>query len=277
MIKKLLQLSVSIVMPPTCFHCTNPLSCFDINNPLCAKCSKDIFYSSEHSCFYCGLITPPYLNEYKKHNKKCNANVTTCDFCYENKYYFDGIFCGAIYNEIFSSMVSALKFNSQTQNAKFFAYKIYQAIKNNLPSDVKIDIITCVPLSYLRLLFRGYNQSSMIAKFVYKYLKNDKDINNKNIIFIPDLIIKTKHTKAQSKLTRNERKTNLIDCFNINHKIINKLQKNHINFTSSNILIIDDVATTLSTLQECSKIVQSNPFFKPKSVFAASFARVDII
>ena len=61
-----------------------------------------------------------------------------------------------------------------------------------------------------------------------------------------DVLIKSKNTIAQSKLNKNKRKQNIKGAF----KILNseKIQ-------GKNILLFDDIYTTGSTVNECSKIL----------------------
>ena len=101
----------------------------------------------------------------------------------------------------------------------------------------KYDIIIPVPIHRKRKAQRGYNQTQLIASRISKDLK---------IKLCDDVLIKSKNTIAQSKLNKNKRKQNIKGAF----KILNagKVQ-------GKNILLIDDIYTTGSTVNECSKIL----------------------
>ena len=101
----------------------------------------------------------------------------------------------------------------------------------------KYDIIIPVPIHKKRKAQRGYNQTQLIASKISKYLK---------IKLCDDVLIKSKNTIAQSKLNKNKRKQNIKGAF----KILNseKIQ-------GKNILLFDDIYTTGSTVNECSKIL----------------------
>lgn len=89
---------------------------------------------------------------------------------------------------------------------------------------------------------RGYNQSLLIAKEITKQTKLEL-LNN--------CLIKNKNIIEQSKLTKEERKQNIKGVYKLENK---KLVKN------KNILLVDDIYTTGSTVNECSKILrQGNP------------------
>ena len=68
-----------------------------------------------------------------------------------------------------------------------------------------------------------------------------------NRVMIPDLLIKTKWTKPQTKLTRSQRQKNLAGSLknNINYDIKGKI-----------ILLVDDVCTTGTTSNTCSRLLK---------------------
>jgi len=104
-------------------------------------------------------------------------------------------------------------------------------IYSNLP--FKIDYLVPVPLSREKKNYRGFNQSEVIAKAIgWKY---------KNILQ------RLRDTKSQAISNRSERITNLKNAF-----IIDPFYK----IKDKNIVLIDDVYTTGSTLEECAKILK---------------------
>ena len=102
----------------------------------------------------------------------------------------------------------------------------------------KFDAITFVPLGKNRFLERGYNQSEIIAKTISKIL---------NIKLIENIISRKKETYPLSMIKDKElRKKTIKGAFVINKNF--KLE----NSKKINILIIDDVFTTGTTLNEIS-------------------------
>ena len=110
--------------------------------------------------------------------------------------------------------------------------KLYAEIINS------IDYIIAVPISYKRFLERGYNQSKLIAYSVSKSLK---------IPYANLCLIKIKHNKRQSELHISERHTNTNGVYKV-------FSQNRIN--GKNILLIDDIYTTGSTVNECCKTLK---------------------
>ena len=113
--------------------------------------------------------------------------------------------------------------------------KIFENMKN-------YDTIIPVPISKKRDRQRGYNQSFLIAKEISKYT-NLKLINN--------CLFKTKNVIEQSKLTKEEREQNIKNVYSL---------KNGDKIESKKILLIDDIYTTGSTVNECCRILKkANP------------------
>ena len=97
-------------------------------------------------------------------------------------------------------------------------------------------VLVPVPLSKKSLLDRGFNQSQELAK----------EVTKKTGIPVMNLLKKIKETKKQAQLSKIERERNLKDCFQCFNTTVPK-----------KVLLIDDVATTLSTLTECATILRN--------------------
>lgn len=104
------------------------------------------------------------------------------------------------------------------------------------------DILISVPISKRRLKERGYNQSELIGRELSKKLKKE---------YAKNILYKTKNTIAQSTLNKEQREENAKGVYEIKNlqKVYNK-----------KILLIDDIYTTGSTVNECSRILrQAHP------------------
>ena len=109
--------------------------------------------------------------------------------------------------------------------------KIFQILKS-------YDTIIPVPISKKRMKERGYNQSLLIARNLSEYL---------NINLCTNCLYKTKNIIEQSKLNKEQRKQNIQNVYQLKNKQIIKEKK---------ILLIDDIYTTGSTVNECSKMLK---------------------
>ena len=114
------------------------------------------------------------------------------------------------------------------------------------------DIIVPVPLSKERKRTRGYNQSSLIAREISK--KMDIECNQR-------VLKKSQNIVAQSTLNKEEREKNIQGAY-----MLIKPQY----LQSKRVLIIDDIYTTGSTVNECSKEILKA---KPKKIGVLTIAK----
>ena len=124
---------------------------------------------------------------------------------------------------------------------------IYKSFVNFLIKNKKIcrflksyDIIIPVPIHYNRKVTRGYNQSALIAKEMAKYL---------NIEYSDKVLLKKINNKAQSTKNKEERKENVIGVYHI---------KNEYKIYNKKIILLDDIYTTGSTVNECAKVLKKS-------------------
>jgi competence protein ComFC len=116
-----------------------------------------------------------------------------------------------------------------------------QARRLNLNKDT---IVVNAPLHKNKKRQRGFDQTELLAKKLAKRL---------NLNYSP-LLIRTKNNPAQAKLDKTNRQKNVKDIFSINNQVVSSKK--------STILLIDDVATTGSTLNQASKVLKKLNYTK---------------
>lgn len=141
------------------------------------------------------------------------------------------------YEDIIREKIISYKFNNKAYLYKTFS-KIILKNKKICGFFKNYDIIIPVPIHKKRKLERGYNQTELIAKVIANqtHLKLEKNV-----------LVKQKNIVSQSSLNKNERKQNVKNAF-----IVNNIQK----IANKKILLFDDIYTTGSTANECSKILK---------------------
>ena len=118
------------------------------------------------------------------------------------------------------------------------------------------DIIIPVPLHKKRLLKRGYNQASLIAqKLAQEFDKT----------YLSHALVRTRHTVSQGHFSFEQRQKNVKGAFEVLPKAKIKLQ-------GKNVLLVDDVITTGSTINACAKELLKA---KVKSVCVLAVARTE--
>jgi competence protein ComFC len=154
-----------------------------------------------------------------------------------------GYFTGPLRDAIHS-----LKYQRNLGLGEFFSIPLLQIIQRER---WQIDLITAVPLNEKRHKERGYNQAEVLARPLARKI---------GIPYSSLLIKRIKHTKSQVGLSLLDRQNNVADAFLTVTTLV----------ASKNILIIDDVATTGSTLDACAKVLKDAG---TKNVFALTLAK----
>jgi competence protein ComFC len=99
-------------------------------------------------------------------------------------------------------------------------------------------ILIPVPLEKRRLRWRGFNQAEEIGKELSSFLK---------IPLFADYLAKIKQTLPKVELSDQAREENIENAFEV---------KNKNQIFAKKILLVDDVLTTGSTLEECARVLK---------------------
>lgn len=172
--------------------------------------------------------------------KQSDINIIKQGKEIENKYFNELMYIFKYEGQI-RKLILDYKFNEKTYIYLTFVNfllknkKIFENIK-------KYDTIIPVPISKKRLKERGYNQSLLISREIAQ---------KTNLELVNNSLIKTKNIIEQSKLNKEDRMQNIQGVYEL---------KNQQLIENKKILLIDDIYTTGSTVNECSKILQQgNP------------------
>lgn len=102
----------------------------------------------------------------------------------------------------------------------------------------EIDSIIPVPLHKRRLRWRGFNQALMLAR----------EISEITGIWVdPNTLIRVRYTRPQTRLPFKERSENVKGAFEVARETFVR---------DRSVLLVDDVATTGSTLTECARVLK---------------------
>ena len=166
--------------------------------------------------------------------------------CFEKNvslFSYDGLVKKSIYN---------YKYHNKPYFYKMFGNMLLEYIvKNNY---LDFDFITSVPLHASKIRDRGFNQSELLCIFLSKKLK---------VPYI-ETLKRVKKTSKQSEKSKEQRKISLKEAFTI------KKSSNINIIKAKNILLVDDVYTTGSTVNECSKIMLN---FGVNKIYSITIAR----
>lgn len=135
--------------------------------------------------------------------------------------------------KVLQQLAHSLKYEEIT----VFGFELGVQLSEQLGSR-KIDAVIPVPLNRRKERERGYNQSDYIAQGVASVLR---------IPVLNSVVRRVKYTVTQTRLNAEQRKENMSDAFEIAQEELVKGKR---------ILLVDDVITTGSTIQEVAKVLR---------------------
>lgn len=212
-----------LLYPPRCTFCEEILP-LTVDNLWCDYCQEAYPLIEDPVCKKCG-------KQLAHDDDRClDCKVTTHHYIQGVALYsYEGGVKEAIYR---------FKYGGRRKYAQFFAKMMYQKLKETAFFH-KIDLIIPVPVSKERLKERGYNQAGEIAKHLS---------NMSQIPYNGTILTRQKHTKPQSGFGPAQRHENIHGAFTTSEPLLPEYQV---------ILLIDDIYTTGSTIDECAKTLKT--------------------
>ncbi len=204
---------INFLYPSKCPSCGKEPDAF-MTAPFCSACWSGIEKYTGPSCRICAT---PFTSE----------DAVVCAECMKTPPHFAKAMSFGLFDGTLAMAIHFFKF----QRIK----RLHRPLGDLLPDfDMAgIDALMPVPLSVRGLRERGFNQSLLLAKTLSDRTK---------IPLIMDGLLKETETVPQIGLSRNERRLNLKGAFRTGRK-----------FNRMRLLLVDDVMTTCSTANECSK------------------------
>jgi ComF family protein len=216
---------LDLVFPREC------LGCGEEGKYLCHNCLKKIEINQQLYCVFCG---------------EKNIDIKPCPCCHEQTA-LQAVFVICNYNDkIVQDLLHNLKYNYVWEIAQSVGILIAEYFRSqDLLAKFKLDnqntIINAVPLHPKRYLSRGFNQSDLIANELVKNFGFEKR----------NLLARKINTVSQISLSRSARQQNVKDVF---------ILKDNNFLPNKKVILVDDVLTTGSTLNECTKVLSQAGF-----------------
>jgi ComF family protein len=175
-----------------------------------------------------------------------------CAACLRDPPAFDAARAALRYGDSSRDLILGFKHGDQTQIAPALTGWMLAAAKEFLED---IDVLIPVPLHRWRLLKRRYNQASILSSAMAKRAGKNH---------IPDGLIRVRSTPSQGHLNAKQRADNVRRAVTINPKRQDMIR-------GKKILLIDDVYTTGSTVEECTRALKAGG---GEAVYVVTLARV---
>lgn len=143
----------------------------------------------------------------------------------------------------FSKIIYHLKYGQMKRLGIYLGDLFGKELKYFLNSqNLNFDFIVPVPLYKTKERERGYNQSDYLCRGIIRQI---------NTTLSKNFVARNRHTSTQTKLSREERISNMNGAFGCNTKFIDLI-------VGKNIILVDDVVTTGSTMNEVIKVLKGN-------------------
>ena len=239
----LLQQIINLLLPPRCIKCGKILSS---RNRLCAECFNKIGFISAPMCYCCGR---PFTGTV---GVKFAAKQLCGECLKQQKYLFKFKRSAFIYDDESKNLILDLKFRDKTAHASALADFLYAAGTDIWKEEP--NLLMPVPIHRWRLLSRRYNQCALLAHPLAQKTNIPVDCRS---------LVRLQNTIPQVKLSGNARRSNLKHAFAVKYPQ---------NINGKKIVLIDDVSTTGSTLNECAKVLRKAG---ATEVYALTLARTD--
>ena len=140
------------------------------------------------------------------------------------------------YDEASKGLVISLKHRDRTEAAPAYGEWLARGAAELVE---EIDIVAPVPLHWIRLFTRRYNQSALLAAALARKIERP---------LVPDLLVRRRHTPPQGRLSPPARRRNVAGAFKIHPARLSALQDRRV-------LLVDDVLTTGATASACAKVL----------------------
>ena len=215
---------INLLFPSVCTNCLKPIP--ENDGVFCEPCwSELLLFAGGYYCRRCGKD----VSEYAIVDGRCGH-------CQSQELSFDGIARTGKYGGTLKKLLLKFKFSDKTELRKPLSFLANSALEGSGFYD-DIDYFVPVPLHWRRRLFRGFNQSLLIAR---KLNHPKAKINND--------LVRCRYTRPQIALdSPAARKENVEGAFAV--------RAGH-GFENKNICLVDDIKTTNATLNECSQTLK---------------------
>ena len=232
--------ALRFVLPVECLTCGKSLT----SDPVpffCTACWQTIRPLQHPVCARCDqpFVSPAATAYTPNHH---------CQQCQERPPEFQRAWTLFPYLPPLREAICSFKYRSKHTLARPLARLMIDA----LPRGIDADVIVPVPLHPTRLRAREFNQSLLLADQLGRHLARPVSVSN---------LVRVAATDPQTTLTRQARLRNLRNAF-----YIRKPQ----DLAEKRILLVDDVFTTGTTLNECAKSLRKAG---AGPVFALTLAR----
>ena len=208
--------------------------------PHCANCGADTA-SGVHLCDKCAgeakRIEPPMCERCSEPFAGAIFETFTCANCAERKLHFECAVAPYLSRGVVREFIHRFKYDRERYLRQPLAAWLAEALDDERLQRRPFDLIVPVPLHPTRQRERGFNQASELAAL----------LSRRCAVPVNAALQRIRYTTTQTRLDREQRMENLRGAFRVRQTA--DVQNRHL-------LLVDDVFTTGSTVDECARVLR---------------------
>lgn len=214
---------LDLLLPPQCLACRERT---EMAGALCPACWLQLHFIGPPLCTCCGLpfdYAPPTAE-------------ALCGACHRDTPFYNRARAALVYDDASRPLLLGFKHADKIYAAPALARWLHQAGAEML---AEADLAVPVPLHWLRLWRRRYNQAALLAHALGRI---------GGLPVAADLLVRRRPTRSQGGLSRAARFRNIRGAIAVRAGAAERLE-------GRAVLVIDDVMTTGATLNECARVL----------------------
>ena len=211
-----MQALLHVIYPPHCLTCDARVTS---DFGLCGTCWRDTPFITGLVCNKCGIALPG----------EADATEVLCDDCLLIARPWSDGRAALLYQDNGRKLVLALKHGDRQDLARPAAAWMVRAAGAMLQPGM---LVAPIPLHWLRLFKRRYNQAALLSGGIARLAKLDH---------CPDLLQRRRNTGTQDGRNRDGRFANMSDALTVHPRRAARIEGRHI-------VLVDDVMTSGATL-----------------------------
>lgn len=224
-ISELVRGALGWAFPAACLVCDAPEGADALRHGLCTACFEAITTDAHASCPRCAQTVGPHAN-----------TTDGCSECRPQTFAFESAVRLGAYDGPLRAAVLRLKH----LNGEGLAEQLGRTFAQCRGSDLRtagFDLVTAIPLHWWRRWERGYNQSDAVARELAAGIG----------VPFARVLRRVRYTPQQVQPSREARRANVKGAF---------LVRKGASPVGKSVLLVDDVMTTGSTLNEAARVLQ---------------------
>lgn len=220
--KKLFSTLGTLCFPPHCEECR---AATEPGVYLCAACASG---AQRIEAPYCERCSQPFDGAI--------TQAFVCSNCTGREVHFECAVAPYRSTGVVRDFIHAFKYQHQLHLGRPLAGWLADALDDPRIADRPFDAFVPVPLHHIRFREREFNQAEALAL----------QLSRRTGIPVWPTLKRIRYTTTQTKLDRHERMENLRGAFLVRHNA--RVKNRHL-------VLVDDVFTTGSTVEECSRVL----------------------